>query len=164
MVETNTANDGTQIYHENSNRGAAQYNGQWTTYHNRGDNLMYTRRRNLKNHCFWRHFHEFRSRTWIKYSFKHHVSLWLLFCNFEYYKLIDPHTMINHHQKENYAPLRDVDMHKHLKTRNWNSNLAFSVVINFYVVFLNYEYLRRSLKVPNWNSELQGFFSHFATL
>lgn len=69
--------------------------------------------------------------------------------------------MINHHQKENYAPLRDVDMHKHLKTRNWKSNLAFIVVINFYVVFLNYEYLRRSLKVPNWNSELQVLFLSF---
>lgn len=47
----------------------------------------------------------------------------------------DPHTMIKHHQKENYAPLRDVDIHKHLKTRNSKSNLAFIVVINFYVGF-----------------------------
>lgn len=61
----------------------------------------------------------------------------------------DPNTMIKHLQNENYAPLRDVDMHKHLKTRNSKSNLAFFVVLNFYVVFLNYEYLRRSLKVPN---------------
>lgn len=118
---------------------------------------MYTRRRNLKNHCFWRHFHKFRSRNWIKYSFKHQVSLWLLFVISNIINF-DPHTMINYHQKENYAPLRDVDMHKNLKTRNWKSNLAFSVVINFYVVFLNYEYLRRSLKVLNWNSELHVFF------